>query len=223
VANLSLKAAKRDILGKKSRFLRRQGVTPAHIFGHGIESLALQCDTAELQRVISQGGTTRLIDVSIEAEDIPRSVFIREIQKDQLSGQLLHVDFYQIKMTEEITAEIPIILVGEAPAAKSKENIIEHILNQLEVSCLPGRIPPQIEVDLAPLEEAGDAIHVRDIALGEGIATTADPDQLIVKVSKIKIAVEKEAVAEVTEEEEAAAEAEQAEEGAAPAEERAEE
>lgn len=223
MANLSLKAAKRDILGKKSRFLRRQGVTPAHIFGHGIESLALQCDTAELQRVISQGGTTRLIDVSIEAEDIPRSVFIREIQKDQLSGQLLHVDFYQIKMTEEITAEIPIILVGEAPAAKSKENIIEHILNQLEVSCLPGRIPPQIEVDLAPLEEAGDAIHVRDIALGEGIATTADPDQLIVKVSKIKIAVEKEAVAEVTEEEEAAAEAEQAEEGAAPAEERAEE
>lgn len=225
MANLSLKAAKRDILGKKSRFLRRQGVTPAHIFGHGIESLALQCDTAELQRIITQGGTTRLVDINIKAESKPRSVFIREIQRDEFSGQLLHVDFYQIKMTEKITADIPIVLVGEAPAAKSKENIIEHILNQLEVSCLPDKIPPRIEVDLALLKEAGDAIHIRDITLGPDIAITADPDQMIVKVSRIKIAVEKEAVAEVAVAEEAIVKptAEAAAGAAAPAEEKAKE
>ena len=128
-------------------------------------------------------------------------------------------------MTEKITADIPIVLVGEAPAAKSKENIIEHILNQLEVSCLPDKIPPRIEVDLAPLKEAGDAIHIRDITLGPDIAITADPDQMIVKVSRIKIAVEKEAVAEAAVAEEAIVKptAEAATGAAAPAEEKAKE
>ena len=199
MTNLNLKAIKRDILGKKTRFLRRQGITPAHIFGHDIKSLALQCDTAELQRIIVQGGTTRLVDINIEAEKKPRSVFIREIQKDKLSGQLLHVDFYQINKTEKMTANIPIVLVGEAPAVKSRENMIEQLLTQLGVSCLPDKIPPQIEIDISTLEEAGQAIHVSDIVLDPEISITTDPDQLVVKISRIKIAVEKEEVAEAAE------------------------
>jgi len=199
VTNLNLKAIKRDILGKKTRFLRRQGITPAHIFGHDIKSLALQCDTAELQRIIVQGGTTRLVDINIEAEKKPRSVFIREIQKDKLSGQLLHVDFYQINKTEKMTADIPIVLVGEAPAVKLKENMIEQLLTQLGVSCLPDKIPPRIDIDISTLEEAGQAIHVSDIVLDPEISITTDPDQLVVKISRIKIAVEKEEVAEAAE------------------------
>ncbi len=199
MTNLNLKAIKRDILGKKTRFLRRQGITPAHIFGHDIKSLALQCDTAELQRIIVQGGTTRLVDINIEAEKKPRSVFIREIQKDKLSGQLLHVDFYQINKTEKMTADIPIVLVGEAPAVKLKENMIEQLLTQLGVSCLPDKIPPRIDIDISTLEEAGQAIHVSDIVLDPEISITTDPDQLVVKISRIKIAVEKEEVAEAAE------------------------
>ena len=199
MTNLNLKAIKRDILGKKTRFLRRQGITPTHIFGHDIKSLALQCDTAELQRIVVQGGTTRLVDINIEAEKKPRSVFIREIQKDKLSGQLLHVDFYQINKTEKITADIPIVLVGEAPAVKSRGNMIEQLLTQLGVSCLPDKIPPQIEIDISTLEEAGQAIHVSDIVLDPEISITTDPGQLVVKVSRIKVAVEKEEVAEAAE------------------------
>ena len=206
MADLTLKAAQRDILGKKTRFLRRQGITPTHLFGHDIKSLALQCNTAELQRIIAQGGTTRLIDVNIEEEKRPRSVFIREIQRDEISGKLLHVDFYQIKKTEKITADIPIVLVGEASADKSKDNMIEHLLTQIGVECLPDKLPPQIEVDLSPLEEAGQAIYVRDIILDPDIAITTDPDQIIVKVSRVKVVVE-EAV-EVAEEEAVPAEAE---------------
>ncbi len=210
MTNLNLKAVKRDITGKKTRFLRRQGITPTHIFGHGIKSLALQCNTAELQRIIAQGGTTRLIDINIEAEKKPRSAFIREIQRDNLSRQLLHVDFYQINKTEKITADIPIVLVGEAPAAKSRENIIEQLLTQLGVSCLPDKIPPQIDIDLSPLEEAGQAIHVSDIALDPDITITTNPDQLVVKISRIKVAVEKEEVAEEIEAEAAEAVTEEA-------------
>lgn len=199
MTNLNLKATNRDILGKKTRFLRRQGITPTHIFGHDIKSLALQCDTTELQRIIAHGGTTRLIDINIEDENKPRSAFIREIQRDKLSGQLLHVDFYQINKTEKITADIPIVLVGEAPAAKSRETMIEQLLTQLGVSCLPDKIPPQIEIDLSPLEEAGQAIHVSDIVLDPEISITTGPNQLVVKVSRMKVAVEKEEVAEAAE------------------------
>jgi large subunit ribosomal protein L25 len=205
VAKLTLKVEKREVLGKKSRFLRRQGITPTHLFGHGIESLALQCNTADLKRIIAKGGTTRLIDIDIEAEKQPRSAFIREIQRDGISGLLLHVDFYQIRKTEKMTAAIPVILVGEAPALKSKDNMIEHLLNEIGVECLPDKLPPQIEVDLSPLEEAGQSIHVRDITLDKDIKITTDLEQIIVKISKIKIAVEKEeeeveeAEAEVTE------------------------
>lgn len=206
MADLTLKAAKRDILGKKTRFLRRQSITPTHLFGHGIESLALQCDTAELQRLITQGGTTRLIDLKIEAEKRPRSVFIREIQRDVLNGQLLHVDFYQIKKMEKITADIPIVLMGEAPATRSKENIIYQELTQLGVECLPENLPPQIEIDLSSLEEANQAIYVRDIILDPDIAVTTDTDQLVVKVSQV--AMEKEEVVEVAEAEAVEAEAE---------------
>ena len=208
MADLTLKAAKRDILGKKTRFLRRQGITPTHLFGHDIKSLALQCNTTELQRIIAQGGTTRLIDVNIEEERRPRSVFIREIQRDVISGQLLHVDFYQIKKTEKITADIPIVLVGEAPAAKSRDNMIEQLLTQIGVECLPDKLPPQIEVDLNLLEEAGQAIYVRDITLDPDITVTTDPDQIIVKVSRVKVVVEKEEIVEVAEEEAIPAEAE---------------
>ena len=201
MADLTLKAEKREVLGKKTRFLRRQGITPTHLFGHGIESLALQCNTAELKRIVSQGGTTRLIDIDIEAEKHPRSAFIREIQRDGVSGRLLHVDFYQINKAEKITADIPIILVGEAPALIAKDNMIEQLLNGIRVACLPDKLPPQIEIDLSPLAETGQSIHVKDITLGKDISITTDPEQIIVKISRIKVAVEEEV--EVAEEAEA--------------------
>ncbi len=207
MSDLTLKAAKRDVLGKKTRFLRRQGITPTHLLGHGIKSLALQCDTTELKRIIAQGGTSRIIELNIEAEKRPRSVFIREIQRDEINGKLLHVDFYQVKKTEKITADIPIVLVGEAPATKSRENMLEQLLTQLGVECLPEKLPPQIEVDLSPLKEAGQSIYVRDIALDPDITVTTDPDQIIVKVSRMKVVVEEEVVA-VAEEEALPAEAE---------------
>lgn len=213
MADLTLKAEKRDVLGKKTRFLRRQGVTPTHLFGHGIESLALQCDTVELQRIVKQGGTTRLIDITIEPEKQPHSTFIREIQRDVISGQLLHVDFYQINRLEKITAEIPIILTGEAPALKLKGNMIEQLLNEIKVECLPDNLPPQIEVDLSPLEDTGQSIHVKDITLGKDISVITDSEQLIVKISKIRVMEEEvEAEAEVAEEAEAEAVEGQAEE-----------
>jgi len=209
VQGLTLKATKRNILGKKTRFLRRQGSTPTHLFGHGLESLSLQCDTAQLHRIIAQAGTTRLISVEIEEDKQPRSVFIREIQRDACTGALLHVDFYQIRMKEKMKADIPIVLIGEAPALKEKGRTLTYGVTSLSVECLPGKLSPQVEVDLSSLEELDQAIYARDIAFSPDVTVITDPDQLVVKVGEAHVEkVEEEVVAE----EEVAAEAEATEE-----------
>lgn len=184
---LKLRATKRDLLGKKTRFLRRQGITPIHLFGHNLESLSLQCNTAELQRIIARAGMTRLLSCSIEADKQPKSVFIREIQRDEISGQLLHVDLYQVQKGGKIKVDVPIILVGEAPALKEKGRSLTHGVTSLSIECLPDKLPPQINVDLSPLEEKEQAIYVRDITLSPDITLNTDPDQMVVKVSEVRV------------------------------------
>jgi len=206
--DLTLPAINRSILGKKTRFLRRQGITPTHLFGHNLSSLALQCDTAKLQRIIAQAGMTRLISLGIEGDKQPKTVFIREIQRDALTDQLLHVDFYQVRKTEKIKVDVPIVLVGEAPAMKEKGRNLMHGVTSLSIECLPDKLPPQIEVDLSHLEEVGQTIYVRDIALSPDITVMTDPDQLVVKVSEVRVEVE-EVVEEVVAEKAAAEEKEE--------------
>ncbi|GAI47529.1 unnamed protein product, partial [marine sediment metagenome] len=162
----------------------RQGITPAHLFGHNLKSLALQCHTAKLQHIITQARTTRLINLEIEGEKQPRSVVIREIQRAEPSGQLLHVDFYQVHKTERITVDVPIVLVGESPALKGKGRLLTMGVTSLSIECLPSKLPPRIEVDLSSLEEPEQTIRVRDLTLPPDITVITDPDQLVVKVSE---------------------------------------
>ena len=201
---IELQATNREILGKKVRFLRRQGIIPIHLFGHNVESLALQCDAAQLQRVLAQAGKTRLINLKLDKAKRPRNVVVREIQRDLLTGGLLHVDFYQVRMAEKIKVEVPIVPVGEAPALKLKENMLLQGLNNLTIECLPDKIPASIEVDLNSLTEVEQAIHVRDITLDEGVAILNDPEHVVVKISlrhveKVEEVVEKVAVEEAVE------------------------
>jgi len=204
-----LQVSNRNILGKKTRFLRREGITPVHLFGHNLNSLALQCDTVQLQQLIAQAGMTKLINLEIENEKQPKSVFIREIQRQPSTGALIHVDFYQIRKSEKIKVEVPIILTGEAPAMKLKGRSLMQTLNSLSIECLPDKLPPQLEVDLSSLEEADQAIHVRDITLGSGITINTDPDQLVVKITEaVAEKVVEEVVAEEVEEVKAEAEGE---------------
>ncbi len=206
MAELILQAINRNVSGKKTRFLRRQGITPTHLFGHGLKSLALQCDTNNLQYIIAKGGMTRLISLEIEGDKRPRAVFLREIQRDELTGQLLHVDFYQVKKTEKIKVDVPIVLVGEAPAMKEKGRSLTRGVTSLSIECLPDKLPPQIGVDLSPLEDTAQAIHVRDITLSPDISVTTDPDQLVVKVSEARVERVEEVVEEVAVAEEKAEE-----------------
>ena len=177
-----LLATVRETLGKKVRSLRRQGITPVHLFGHNVKSVSLQCDTAQLKRVLAQTGRTRLISLKVDEAKKPRNVVIREVQREPRTSELLHVDFYQVSMAEKIRVEVPIVSVGEAPALKLKENFLLQELNSLSIECLPGEIPNRVDIDLASLTEAGQAIHVRDITLDEGGTILNNPEQLVVKI-----------------------------------------
>jgi large subunit ribosomal protein L25 len=180
---IELKVTNREILGKKVKHLRRQGITPVHLFGHGIKSLALQCGTGELERVLGQAGQTRLISLKLDKEKKPRSVVVREFDRDWRKGQLVHVDFYQVKMEEKIKLEVPVVLVGEAPALKSKTNMLEHELGALTVECLPAKIPANLEVDINSLTETEQAIRVKDVILDKDITVLNDPELVVVKIS----------------------------------------
>lgn len=198
---IELQAATRGILGKKVRFLRRQGIIPVHLFGHGIKSVALQCDAAQLQRVLAQAGKTKIIKLGLDKVEGPRNIMVREIQRNPQTGELLHVDFYQVKMAEKIKVEVPIILVNEAPALKSKENMLAQELYSLTIECLPDQIPSSIELDLSSLTEAEQAIQVMDISVGEGVTVLNDPEHIVVKISSrpIEKVVAEKAVEEVVE------------------------
>ena len=203
---IELEITKREVLGQKVRFLRRQGITPVHLFGHGIESMALQCDTAKLQQVLTEAGKAKVISFRLDNEKRPRSVLVREVQVDSLRGGLLHVDFYQVKMAEEVKVEVPITLVGEAPALKLRANMLMQELDTLTVECLPAKIPASVELDISPLTEAEQMVRVKGIELEKGVTILNDPELVVVKISSrpVEVVAEREVTEEAVEAPEAA-------------------
>ncbi len=203
---IELEATKREITGKKVRFLRREGSTPANMYGHGLESVALQVDTKKLKQTLAKAGKTDLISLKVADGDAPVKVLIREVQKDPLNNDLLHVDFYQVKMTEKIKADIPVAFVGEAPALKKKNLSLLHLIDSLHIEALPDHLPHNFQVDVSKLEDTDQAIFVKDIPVSADITLLSDPEQIVVKVVETRVEVEVPKVVEAEVEGEAVAE-----------------
>jgi large subunit ribosomal protein L25 len=183
MATLELKVTKRHIEGKKVEGLRRKGVTPAHLFGPNVESLSIQCDTASLRNILAEAGHTRLVNLKLGHEKNPRTVMVREVQIDSFRGGVLHVDFYQVQLTEDIKVNVPIILIGESAAAKMKGNSLVQELNELTVQCLPANIPNTIEVDVSPLATPDQLIRVRDIPAIKDVTIINDPGVVVARIA----------------------------------------
>lgn len=194
-----LKVKSRDTLGKKVRFLRRQGLTPANLYGPKTESIPLQVETSLLERLIATVGRNAIITLKVDGAKEPRLAMIRDIQRDPLTGALLHIGFFQIEVTHKVRAEIPLIFLGEAPGAKSPRAMLIQNLTSLQVEGLPTDLPRRIEVDLSVLQEMNQAIHVREIPMDDRLEVVTDPDQVVVHVVETRAPVEE---VEVKEEEE---------------------
>lgn len=183
-----LKVITRDTLGKKVRFLRRKGLTPANLYGPNIESIPLQVETTLLKRLIARVGRNALVTLMVDGK--PRVVMIRDIQQNPLTDDLLHVGFFQVEMTHRVKTEVPLLFLGDAPAAKSSRVMLLQNLTALQVEALPGELPRNIEVDLSGLEEIGQTIHVRDIPVSDTLEVLNDPDQVVVRVMETRVEVE---------------------------------
>lgn len=213
---IELKVEKRDVLGKKVKFLRNKGMVPAHLFGHNVDSLALQGEAAVLNKVISQAGKTRLIDLKVGKSQKGHNVMVREVQKDAIRGDLIHVDFYEVNMAEKIKVEVPVMIVGESPALKIRENMLYQTLNSLHIECLPDKMPDRIPVDISIIKEVEQAVHVKDISIPD-VTILNEPELVIAKVSLRPVEVVEEVKPVAVAAEGAVAATEGAAEGAAEA------
>ena len=172
----------RNITGKAVRHMRQEGYVPAVVYGHRTEPVSLQVAERALRQALRVAGTNRLITLNVPGQETPKMVLVRELQRDAMSHAMLHVDFYEVVMTEEITAEVPVVLIGESTLVKGGGGLLFQGLDTIEVECLPGDLPQQVEVDLSSLVEIDQAVVVRELKLGDGVKVLTDLNEVVVKI-----------------------------------------
>jgi large subunit ribosomal protein L25 len=206
----NLTAEKRTTIGKKVKRLRRRGNTPAVVYGTVVtEPIPISVSERDLDRTYHAYGNTSLIDVSVE-EDETYTVYLRNLQIDPVSRQLLHAEFFAPDLTVAMTASVPIVTFG---VSTSTEGIVTQMRDTVDVNGLPSDIPSAFEVDISGLEQIDDSIYIGELHLPEGVTLITDPDELIARLIVVR-AVEEEVVEEELEELEGVEAAEEAEEAA---------
>lgn len=189
---ITLKAQRRQLVGKKVSQLRRNGLVPAVVYGHRTEPIPLVLDEKALRQILRRVGGNQLISLHVDDGEAPRMVLLREVQREPIKRSLLHVDLYEVVMTERIRAEIPVVFVGTSPIVKRGEGLLYHGIDAVEVECLPGDLIQHIEVDVSQLTEMDQEIRVGDLNLGDKFEILSDTDEVLARV----IPIEEEAVEE---------------------------
>ena len=183
---INLDVQLRDRIGsRKVKALRREDFIPGIVYGGKKQSTAIKVQKRTYERIIRQhGGQSVVLHLNVmEGKKKLRdySVIVKEEQHDPVFDDLLHLDFMRISLTEEIEVKVPIETKGEAVGVKQDGGSLDQALWELDVVCLPTKIPEKIEVDVTELK-IGDAVHVREITLPEGVKTKHDPETMVVSV-----------------------------------------
>lgn len=211
---ISLKAEDRQVLGKKVKNLRKNGLLPAHVFGKKIDTEHISVDTKEFMKVYISAGETSLIDLKLDKEKV-KPVLIREVQYDPVNLKPLHVDFYQVNLSEKVKVSVPVVLMGEQPEkVHLGEAIVLQTISEIEVEALPTDLIEKIEVDISSLKEIDDAITVATLNYNHGkITVLVEPEEVVVKLAPAVSAEMEALLAEQEAEAAAAAEPVEAVEG----------
>jgi large subunit ribosomal protein L25 len=180
-----LSATVREQAGKgAARSMRRAGKVPAVLYGQG-ECLLLSINPDGLTKILkSHVGSTALISLTVTgAKSKPtRTALLRDFQVDPVSGDLLHVDLFEVSMSKPIRVKVPIQVVGGVPAGVKEGGVLHHNMRELLVECLPAAMPDHVEVDASALN-IGDGIHLKELLTREGVRYMDDPDQMVVSVA----------------------------------------
>jgi len=188
---ITLKAQKREGTGKGvARKLRQEGRVPAVLYGRELGTMHLSLDTHEAENLFHSISTENTI-VGLKVEGVGElfQTLVREIQSHPFKSSLIHVDFLRIQAGVAVDVEVPLRLIGDPIGVKNSGGVLEQVLNELPVKCIPSKIPELIEVDVSELD-INDSLHVYDLELEEGINITVDEERTICAVAIPKVVEE---------------------------------
>jgi large subunit ribosomal protein L25 len=180
--NYVLEAQPRNVVGKKVGALRRTGQVPVVVYGPKTQPLNLQIPYRPLQIALMKAGGTNLIDITFDGTT--QTVLARDVQRDVLRGDILHVDFFAVDLLVKIKIDVPIHFVGESPAVNTRKGILLTGPTMLSIETLPSHLLSEIEVDISDLNDVGDAVHVRDLKLDADITILNDPEEMLARISQ---------------------------------------
>ena len=207
-----LAAEPRDVLGKKVATLRHAGRLPAVVFGHGVDSMSVSVDTHDFEQLRRHTGPNALVDLTVTGGK-SQPVLIQGVQVHPVTRRPLHVDLFVVRMTEELTVDVPLIPTGTSRAVVDEGGTLLHQIESVRIKALPDHLPQSIEYSIESLTDFDASIHVRDLEIPEDVTLLTDLDEVIAKVQAPRVEVEEVPVAAEGEEAEAA----EGEEGAAAA------
>jgi len=184
----------RNATGKgPTRRSRRSGVIPGIIYGEGERSIPFETKYDDFQTLIhTASGENVIVDLKLEGDSADMKAIIREIQRDPINGSILHFDLHHISMTEKVKVNVPVVVVGIPIGVKDFGGVLEHVLREIEVECLPTEIPAKIEVDVSALK-IGDSIHVGELTVAGGTIITTKERSVVTVVPPAVEEVAKEA------------------------------
>ena len=213
-------ASPRSVTGKHVARLRREGKLPAVVYGAGETSTSIQIDEHEFDLLRRHVGRNALLDLRVDGGRA-KPVLIHQLHEHPVKRSVLHVDFLVVKMTEEMTVDVPVVFVGEATASTKLGGTLLHLIESVKVRALPDHLPQTLELDVTPLVDFDTVLHVRDLAMPEGATLVTDGEEPLVRVQAPRIE-EEPVAAELPEGAEAEAAEGEAAEGAAAGESEAE-
>jgi large subunit ribosomal protein L25 len=215
MARRELPVETRQVTGKKVAALRRSGILPGNVYGKGLDSVSIQLKTDDMDKTLKAATANEVFDLKIDGEKDTRPVVIQKLQRHPIIGTPLHAEFYQVSLTDKMHAEVPLIVIGRSEAVETYNGVLMHALTTVTVEALPLDLPSSIEIDITPLEELEQSLHVSDLPVPPNVSIVTDPEVMVVKVSTPRVSLEEEEEAEAVEGEEGEEGAEGGEEAAA--------
>jgi len=183
---IELKVKIREKFGRKTKELRRKGVIPAVLYGAEIENIPLSVEEKEFNRVFREAGESSLVKLKIEGKKLKNpepEVLIHEIQRDPLSGRIIHIDFYHPSLRKEVEAEIPLVFEGVPRACKDLGGTLVKEIQTIEVRGLARNLPREIKVNTEKLKTFEDRILVSDLQVPEGVKILREPEEIVALVT----------------------------------------
>lgn len=179
MSDYNLNAQKRELTGSSVDKLRDQGLVPAVIYGKGKENINLTVNKIEFNKIFNKAGENSLIDLMIEGDAKPHNVLAHDVQLHPVSDEPIHIDFYEVRMDEEVETEVPLVFTGESPAVKDLEGTLITNKTEVTVKCLPANIPHEINVDISKLVTFEDAIKAKDLNIPANVELLMDMEETI--------------------------------------------